>query len=154
MSNILRNNKKIFTGNSSNSNYITICIGYLYPTNLADSTTYYFGCAKAITALTSDGIDGRSLTATVTGNIVQIDFVFGANVLSTENMTIQIHNKTQLTSVNATTTFSTSGQNSVLFDGFTLPINKGDIIGLRLITPIFANNPTNTTITGNILISY
>lgn len=142
---------KIQNALTANKKTIGITFGWLTPTTLADSTTYYIGGLMAFGAVTSDSAN-RRLRAPLTGNCNKLYFTYQTNApASTTGCTFRLHNLTQSTNVVITTVQSLGAQANVLLTGFSLACNENDQMQLQIDVPILATNPISTVMTGNLI---
>jgi hypothetical protein len=136
----------------SKLNIANVTVGWITATTLNASSTYYIGYYGPFGPATNP-TNARRFRSPITGDYKNFGFCTQLTVASVgANTTIQLHNITQGTSVNITTTHNWS-VNNFFYSGFSLAANEGDVMELRFATGAFSTAPANVQLFGNFTIS-
>lgn len=118
----------------------------------ADSTTYYFGVPTASNAAFTTGIDSRYyyISKTCTVKEVYIHALVGGTIGSNEGVTISLetYNVGSVTPVvttlltNSLTLEDLNRNNYKVTTGLSIALTAGMIMQIKLLSPVFATNPT------------
>jgi hypothetical protein len=123
----------------------------------ADSTTYYFGSARAPSVTSKD----NAIIITKTGTIKQIGIVTVINTTlsTTENSTLSVRVRSGGINGSITDTVITNTLKfnatyiSTLITGLNISVTEGDAIEMVWLTPAWVTNPVNIFINTNLFIS-
>lgn len=123
----------------------------------ADSTTYYFGSARAPSVTSKD----NSIIITKTGTIKQIGIltVINTTLSTTENSTLSVRVRSGGINGSITDTVITNTLKfnatyiSTLITGLNISVTEGDAIEMVWLTPAWVTNPVNIFINTNLFIS-
>jgi hypothetical protein len=130
---------------------VAIPVGWLANTNIAASTTYYFGQLLNGSPTTTTS-NSRRFRSPFTGNFITITFATVTNFNSSgSTWSLSLHNVTQGTSVTITSGLQWL-QFNYYYTGFTLQANAGDQMELRSVNGPYTSGPTNCQFTGTIII--
>lgn len=119
-------------------------LGFFGPHSPADSTAYYFG--PQVVGTPNGTVNTRTMTVRYTGTIYAADLVLvvGGTLGSSETFTTYLrHNNTTDTEISAVCQMDSVFE-QFSNDALNIAITSGDTIEVKMVTPAWATNPTDT----------